>query len=89
MQSWCILVTAVTIEKNVTQVGPGSKCLACDREAYKEMTKLNIKDEILKKLGFASAPNVTGTIFLDVPWVKKQIEEVSAVVNISYDFLVS
>ena len=75
LQSWCILVTAVTRDRNVT--GTGSKCLACDREAYKEMTKMTIKDEILKKLGFSSAPNVTGTIFLDVPWVKKQIEEVS------------
>ena len=40
------------------------------------MTKNTIKAEILRKLGFSSAPNVTGKYFSNLPVVQKQIEEV-------------
>ena len=41
------------------------------------MTKNTIKAEILRKLGFSSAPNVTGKYFSNLPVVQKQIEEVN------------
>ena len=67
-----MLVSAVTLSSN-----PESKCLACsDRSAYKEMTKRTIKEEILRRLGFSSAPNVTGEYYSKIPFIQKQIREV-------------
>jgi len=63
-----LLVSAVNIDN-------APRCLACDRSAYREMTKKSIKEEILRKLGFSHAPNVTGKYYLNVPFVQKQIEE--------------
>lgn len=67
-----LLVTAVNIDN-------APRCLACDRTAYREMTKKSIKEEILRKLGFSHAPNVTGKYYLNVPFVQKQIEEVGSI----------
>ena len=68
-----MLVSAVTLSSSAE-----SKCLACsDRSAYKEMTKRTIKEEILRRLGFSSAPNVTGEYYSKIPFIQKQIREVS------------
>ena len=78
MQASCcaVLVTAVSVERANLTTGPG-QCPACtDRTAFKEMTKRTIKEEILRKLGFSAAPNVTGKYFTRLPVVQKQIEEV-------------
>ena len=78
MQASCcaVLVTAVSVERANLTAGPG-QCPACtDRTAFKEMTKRTIKEEILRKLGFSAAPNVTGKYFTRLPVVQKQIEEV-------------
>jgi len=71
MASCCMLVSAVTLSSSAE-----SKCLACsDRSAYKEMTKRTIKEEILRRLGFSSAPNVTGEYYSKIPFIQKQIRE--------------
>merc|ERR1711936_159253 len=70
--SCCLLASGVSLDRREAQ----AKCPACsDRSAYKEITKKTIKAEILRKLGFSSAPNVTGEDFSSLPVVKKQIEE--------------
>ena len=67
-----MLVSAVSLSSSTE-----SKCLACsDRSAYKEMTKRTIKEEILRRLGFSSAPNVTGEYYSKIPFIQKQIREV-------------
>ena len=72
--SCCLLASGVSLDRREAQ----ARCPACsDRSAYKEITKKTIKAEILRKLGFSSAPNVTGEDFSSLPVVKKQIEEVN------------
>jgi len=51
-------------------------CSLCsDREMFKQITKKTIKDEILRKLGFSTAPNVTRKHLSKMHFVRKQIEE--------------
>ena len=40
------------------------------------MTKKTIKEEILRKLGFSAAPNVTFSTVSELPYVQQQINEV-------------
>ena len=80
MQASCCLLLASASKLERRETPPGSKCSACsDRTAFKEMTKNTIKAEILRKLGFSSAPNVTGKYFSNLPVVQKQIEEVRTI----------
>ena len=76
-QASCCLLLASASKLERRETPPGPKCSACsDRTAFKEMTKNTIKAEILRKLGFSSAPNVTGKNFSNLPVVQQQIEEV-------------
>jgi len=57
-------------------VANSSGCPLCsDRNIYKELTKKTIKEEILRKLGFSTAPNVTAELFSQIPFVQEQIKQ--------------
>ena len=64
-------------------------CSLCsDREVFKEITKKTIKDEILRKLGFSTAPNVTGDHLSKMHFVRKQIEQARKCVILVFDLCV-
>ena len=70
--------TIVSVSANNVgrQTSNSTGCSLCsDREVFKEITKKTIKDEILRKLGLSSAPNVSGNHLSKMHFVRKQIEE--------------
>ena len=61
-------------------LGEDIRCMGCtDRSAFEQMINLKkdaIKTDILRKLGFSSAPNVSGEYLSNLSFIQKHIREV-------------